>query len=242
MIIPLSFSSATFFVFPPPGYSLRWYERYLTAPGWLDSTWHSFEIGALTTILALSLAIPASLSISRWSSRTSHFLYLLMLSPMIMPSIVVAVGVFYVLNQLNLTYTIFGVALGHTIVSMPIAVVVLMAALRNFDRKLERAAISLGASPLRTTFRITLPILGTAVFTAGLFAFLHSFDELLISLFVSGINARTLPKKMWESLQELDPTIAAVSTLLVLFLVAAIGVLALVQRFGRRRTHQLAKS
>src|SRR6266540_1384791 len=181
MIVPLSFSSAAFFVFPPPGYSLRWYEKYLTASGWLDSTWHSFEIGALTTILALSMAIPASLAISRWSSRASNSLYLLLLSPIIMPSIVVAVGVFYVLNQLNLTYTILGVALGHTIVSMPIAVVVLVAALRNFDRNLERAAISLGSSPLRTTLRITLPILSAAVFTAGLFAFLHSFDELLIA-------------------------------------------------------------
>jgi len=242
IMVPLSFSSATYFVFPPPGYSLRWYEKYFTAPDWLDSTWHSFEIGALTTLLALSLAIPASLAIARWSSRAGAFLYFSLLSPMIMPSIVIAVSVFYVLNQLNLTYTVLGVAMGHTIVSLPIALVVLVAALRNFDRNLERAAISLGSSPFRTTLRITLPLLSTAVFTAGLFAFLNSFDELLIALFVSGVNAGTLPKKMWESLQELDPTIAAVSTLLVLFVIATMGALALVQRQGRRRNQDSAKA
>lgn len=242
LMVPLSFSSATYFVFPPPGYSLRWYEKYLTSPDWLASTWNSFEIGALTVLFALSLAIPASIAIARWSSRASALLYLWLLSPMIMPSIVVAVGVFYVLNQLNLTYTILGVAMGHTIVSMPIALVVLVAALRNFDRNLERAAISLGSSPFRAILRVTLPMLSTAVFTAGLFAFLQSFDELLIALFVSGIDARTLPKKMWESLQELDPTIAAVSTLLVLFLVAALAALALVQWLGRRRNQSAAQA
>jgi ABC-type spermidine/putrescine transport system permease subunit II len=234
MIVPLSFSSAAFFVFPPPGYSLRWYENYLNAPGWLDSTWHSVEIGLLTTAIALSLGIPAALGLARSSRKAASSLYLLLLSPLIMPSIVVAVGVFYILTLLGLNYTILGVALGHTIISMPIAILVLVAALRNFDRNLERAAISLGASPLRTTLRITLPVLSTAVITAAMFAFLQSFDELLISLFVSGINARTLPKKMWESLQELDPTIAAVSTLLVLFLILAMSALGLVRLYGRR--------
>jgi putative spermidine/putrescine transport system permease protein len=235
IMIPLSFSSAAYFVFPPPGWSLQWYERYLTGPRWLDATWHSLEIGALTTILALAAAIPASIGISRLPSRLGTAVYLWILSPLIMPSIVIAVAVFYVLGKMNLNYTVFGVALGHMILALPMATVVLTAALRNFDRSLERAATSLGASPLRTIWRVTLPILATAVFTAGLFAFLQSFDELLIALFVSGIDAGTLPKKMWESLQELDPTIAAVSTLLVTFSVAVLGALFALQRIGKRR-------
>ena len=157
-----------------------------------------------------------------------------------MPSIVIAVAVFYVLSKAQLTYTIVGVSLGHMILALPMATVVLTAALRNFDRSLERAAISLGASPLSTTLRITLPVLSTALFTAGLFAFLQSFDELLIALFVSGIDAGTLPKKMWESLQELDPTIAAVSTLLVTFSIAALAALYLVQKLGHRRGRSAA--
>jgi putative spermidine/putrescine transport system permease protein len=240
IMVPLSFSSAAFFIFPPPGWSLQWYVKYLTGPRWLEATWHSLEIGALTTVLALGAAIPAALGISRLTSRLGTFVYFWILSPLIMPSIVIAVAVFYVLSKAQLTYTIIGVSLGHMILALPMAVVVLTAALRNFDRSLERAAISLGASPLRTTLRITLPVLSTALFTAGLFAFLQSFDELLIALFVSGIDAGTLPKKMWESLQELDPTIAAVSTLLVAFSIAALATLYLVQKLGLRRGRSTA--
>jgi putative spermidine/putrescine transport system permease protein len=235
IMVPLSFSSAAFFVFPPPGWSLQWYVKYLTGSRWLEATWHSLEIGAITTVLALALAIPAALGISRLTSRLGTLVYFWILAPLIMPSIVIAVAVFYVLSGAQLTHTIIGVALGHLILAIPMATVVLTAALRNFDRRLERAAISLGATPFRTTVRITLPVLSTALFTAGLFAFLQSFDELLIALFVSGIDAGTLPKKMWESLQELDPTIAAVSTLLVTFSIAALIILSLVQRLGRRR-------
>jgi len=240
IMVPLSFSSAAFFIFPPPGWSLQWYAKYLTGPRWLDATWHSLEIGALTTMLALGAAIPAALGISRLGSRIGTFFYFWILSPLIMPSIVIAVAVFYVLSKAQLTYTIVGVSLGHMILALPMATVVLTAALRNFDRSLERAAISLGASPLRTTLRITLPVLSTALFTAGLFAFLQSFDELLIALFVSGIDAGTLPKKMWESLQELDPTIAAVSTLLVTFSITALAALYLVQKLGHRRGRSTA--
>lgn len=235
MMVPLSFSSAAYFTFPPPGFSLQWYEKYLSSAVWLRSTWHSLEIGVITAVLSLALAIPASIGISRSSSRAGKLLYLFILSPMIMPAIVVAVGLFYVLNQVNLNYTIIGVVLGHTVMALPIALVVLTAALQNFDRRLERAAASLGASPLRTTFLVTLPILSSAVITAGLFAFLQSFDELLIALFVSGIDAGTLPKKMWESLQELDPIIAAVSTLLVSFSIVVLLALHLVQRASRKR-------
>jgi putative spermidine/putrescine transport system permease protein len=240
IMVPLSFSSAAFFIFPPPGWSLQWYAKYLTSSRWLDATWHSLEIGALTTVLALGAAIPAALGISQLTSRIGSFIYFWILSPLIMPSIVIAVAVFYVLSKAQLTYTIIGVSLGHMILAMPMATVVLTAALRNFDRSLERAAISLGSSPFRTTLRITLPILSTALFTAGLFAFLQSFDELLIALFVSGIDAGTLPKKMWESLQELDPTIAAVSTLLVTFSIAALATLYFVQKLGRRRGRSAA--
>jgi putative spermidine/putrescine transport system permease protein len=235
LMIPLSFSSAAFFVFPPPGFSLQWYAKYFTAAGWVDSTWHSLEIGVVTAALALALAAPAAVAVTRWPSRMSTLAYLVILSPIIMPSIIVAVGTFFLLSKLHLTSTIVGVALGHTVVAMPIATVMLTAALRNFDRSVERAAISLGASPVRTMLRVTFPILSTAVWTAALLAFLQSFDELLIGLFVSGIDARTLPKKMWESLQELDPTIAAASTLLVTLAVGTLLLLAVIQRAGERR-------
>jgi putative spermidine/putrescine transport system permease protein len=235
MMIPLSFSSTAYFAFPPPGYSLQWYEKYLNSPVWLEATWHSLEVGVLTTLLSLAFAIPAAIGINRAGSSLRTLAYLFILSPLIMPTIVIAVGVFYILNQVGLNYTILGVVIGHTILALPIAMVVLTAALKNFDRSWERASISLGASPFRTLRRVTLPILSTAVVTAGLFAFLQSFDELLIALFVSGIEAGTLPKRMWESLQELDPIIAAVSTLLVCFAVAILMLVYLLDRLHRRR-------
>ena len=235
LMIPLSFSSAAFFVFPPPGFSLQWYVKYFTAEGWLDSTWHSILIAVMTAASSLLFAAPAAVAISRWSSRMNQIVYLALLSPIIMPSIIVAVGAFFLLSGIRLTHTMIGVVLGHTVIAMPVAIVVLTAALRNFDRNIERAAISLGASPIRTMLRVTLPVLSTAVWTAALLTFLQSFDELLIALFVSGIDARTLPKKMWESLQELDPTIAAASTLLVTLAVGVLLVLAAIQRAGERR-------
>ena len=119
--------------------------------------------------------------------------------------------------------------------SLPLATVVLTSALRNFDRNLERASLSLGAGPVRTTLRIVLPSISAAVWTGAFFAFLHSFDEVIVALFVSGIRARTLPKKMWDSLQEIDPTIAAVSTLLVSFTILLLLMVQLARRAAERR-------
>src|SRR5262249_29690346 len=135
LMIPLSFSSAAFFVFPPPGFSLQWYTKYFTAAGWLDSTWHSVEIGALTAGLALALAAPAAVAVSRWRSRMSTLAYLLILSPIIMPSIIVAVSTFFLLSKIRLTSTIAGVVLGHTVVAVSIAAIVLSAAVRSVDAR-----------------------------------------------------------------------------------------------------------
>ncbi|MBM3572373.1 MAG: ABC transporter permease subunit [Alphaproteobacteria bacterium] len=139
------------------------------------------------------------------------------------------------LSRIGLNGTIAGVAIGHTIGSLPLATVVLVAALRDFDRNLERASLSLGASPLRTAMRVTLPTIKTASVTAAFFAFLHSFDEVIVAIFVSGVHARTLPKKMWESLEEINPVIAAVSALLILLSVLGVVAASLLRTPGRAR-------
>jgi ABC-type spermidine/putrescine transport system permease subunit II len=234
IIFPLSFSSAQFFTFPPPGFSLQWYEAYFASPAWLSATWNSVQIGIITSVLSMLIAFPAALGITRFPSRLTPAIYSLMLSPMILPSIITAIAVFFLFSQLHLTGTIIGVVLGQTVTSLPLATIVLVAALRNFDINLERAALSLGASPARTALRVTLPVLSTAFIVAAFFAFLHSFNELLVALFVSGISARTLPKKMWESLSEINPTIAAVSALLVGFTLIALGALSVIQRVSAR--------
>lgn len=235
VMIPLSFNAAPYFVFPPPGYSLQWYRAFLASPDWLAATWNSVQIGLGTTLLTMALAVPAALGIARSRSRLVTVVYALVLSPMIVPGIIIAIAVFFLLSDLGLTGTRLGVVLGHTIGSLPISIVVLVSALRNFDTNLEKASLSLGAGPIRTVVRVTMPVLKGAMLTAAFFAFLHSFDELLVALFVSGIDAGTLPKKMWESLQEINPTITAVSTLLILFTVVGLAVLQIVQRTGALR-------
>ena len=217
VMVPLSLNPLTYFVFPPEGISFRWYAAYLGNRDWLEATWNSLQIGLMTVAGTMALAVPASLGIARSSSRLTMAAYAFIVSPMIVPAIITAIAIFFLLSKVGLVGTTVGVTLGHMVGALPLATVVLTSALRNFDRNLERASLSLGVGPVRTTLQIVLPTVGAAVWTSAFFAFLHSFDELIIALFVSGIRARTLPKKMWDSLQEIEPTIAAVSTLLVLF-------------------------
>ena len=217
VMVPLSLNPLTYFVFPPEGISFRWYAAYLGNRDWLEATWNSLQIGLMTVAGTMALAVPASLGIARSSSRLTMAAYAFIVSPMIVPAIITAIAIFFLMSKVGLVGTTVGVTLGHMVGALPLATVVLTSALRNFDRNLERASLSLGVGPVRTTVKIVLPTVGAAVWTSAFFAFLHSFDELIIALFVSGIPARTLPKKIWDSRQEIEPTIAAVSTLLVLF-------------------------
>lgn len=234
--VPLSFNDAPYLTFPPQGFTLRWYEAFFTNPDWLEASWNSVKVAALATAITMALAVPASIAIARTSSRWTAAIYALMLSPLILPGIIIAIAVFFLLSRMGLTGTVAGVAIGHVIGCLPLATVVLVAALRNFDRSLERASLSLGAGPLRTARLVILPVVGTATFTAAFFAFLHSFDELLLSLFVSGVHARTLPKKMWESLEEINPIITAVSALLILVSIVVV----LVTTLARQRAEKTA--
>jgi len=234
--VPLSFNDAPYLTFPPQGFTLRWYEAFFTNPDWLEASWNSVKVAGLATAITMVLAVPASIAIARTSSRWTAAIYALMLSPLILPGIIIAIAVFFLLSRMGLTGTVAGVAIGHVIGCLPLATVVLVAALRNFDRSLERASLSLGAGPLRTARLVILPVVGTATFTAAFFAFLHSFDELLVSLFVSGVHARTLPKKMWESLEEINPIITAVSALLILVSIVVV----LVTTLARQRAEKTA--
>lgn len=216
IVLPLSLNDAPYLVFPPERMTLRWYVAIFRDAAWMEALWNSMRIGLLVTFFTMVLAIPAALGIVRSRARWVSVGYAFILSPMVLPAIIIAISIFFLLSRIGLNGTALGLAIGHTIGALPIAIVVLVAALNSFDRNLERAAASLRAGPLRTLWRVTLPSLKGASLTAAFFAFLHSFDEIMVTIFVSGINTRTLPKKMWESLQEINPIIPAVSTLLVL--------------------------
>lgn len=225
IVVPMSLSTARSLQFPPPGYWLGYYQAYFTDPGWLIPTWNSLFIATATMLLTMALVVPATFALVRHRFRGKAFADIMMMMPMAVPHIVMAIGYYSYFGNVGLVHTRLGVILAHTCLSVPIAFLVLSANLKGFDRNLERAAQSLGANPTRTFLHITLPILRPGLIISGLFAFVQSFDETVVAIFISGRDAETLPRKMFDSIrQEADPVIAVISTLL--FFAVLIGIAA----------------
>ncbi|MCX7362882.1 MAG: ABC transporter permease [Alphaproteobacteria bacterium] len=230
VVFPISLSSAPYMQFPPPGFSWQWYERYLDDPQWIDATWRSLYVGVATAVLALALGVPLAFSLVRGKFFGRGILDRIAMAPVIVPTIIVSVAVYGLFAKLKLIGMWYGLVVAHTVLALPFVVLVMVAGLRDFDRGLEQAAEGLGASRLRTLMRVTLPLLRPSLVSAGLLAFITSFDEVVVALFLSGANM-TLPKKMFDNiLMEIDPTIAAVS---VMQIVLVTIVLVLIGRFGR---------
>lgn len=215
IIVPMSFSDAQSLQFPPSGYWLGYYKAYFTDMTWLRPTFNSILIAAATMVLTMVLVVPATFALVRHRFAGKSIADLMMLMPLAVPHIVMAIGYYSFLGELRLVHTHLGVVLAHTCLSVPIAFLVLSANLKGFDRTLERAALSLGASPVQTFYHVTLPILRPGLIISALFAFIQSFDETVVAIFISGRDAETLPRKMFDSIrQEADPVIAVISTLL----------------------------
>jgi len=216
IIIPMSFSTAVSFQFPPPGYSLGYYRAFFGSHYWLEPTFNSFVIAGASMVLTMLLVVPAAFGYVRYRFRGRSLFNLLMMAPLIIPHVVAALAYYGYLSALRLNGTIPGVVLAHGVLAVPIAFLVVSATIKGFDRNLERAAMSAGAGPLRTFFLVTLPVLRPGMMVAALFSFLFSFNEAVVSIFIAGRNATTLPKKMFESIRlESDPVIAVVSSLLI---------------------------
>lgn len=232
IVVPMSFSTAISFEFPPPGYSLGYYAKYFTSEEWLQPTLNSFVIALGATVLTMLLVVPAAFGYVRYRFRGKAFVNLLMMAPLIVPHVVSAVAYYGFLGRVRLTGTHLGVIVAHGVLAVPVAFLVITATLKGFDRNLERAAMSSGAGPLRTFFHVTLPVLRPGMLVGALFAFLSSFNEAVVVIFIGGREASTLPKKMYESIRlESDPVIAVVSTLLVSAVVLGV----LLSTFMRRR-------
>lgn len=242
IVIPMSFSSAASLTFPPPGYTLANYITFFSDPNWTQPLVNSILIGLGTVCVTLCLAIPASFALVRHTFLGRALFNLLIMLPMIVPTIVMALGYYMYFGQLRLVQSYLGVILAHSCIAMPMATLILTAALKGFDRSVERAAMSLGASPL-TTFRlVTFPILRPAFTVAGLFAFIASFDEAVIALFISGRDKATLPRQMFNAVrQEADPTISAASSFLFLLVLAGICIW-LAPQFVRRRADATSRT
>jgi putative spermidine/putrescine transport system permease protein len=232
IIVPMSFSSAISFEFPPPGYWIGYYVQYFSNASWLEATANSFIIAFGSMIFTLLVALPAAFGFVRHRFYGKGAFNLLIMLPLVVPAVVSALGYYGFLSLVHLAGTRTGMIVAHSVLSIPIAFLVLSAALKGFDRNLERAAMSAGAGPLRTFLWVTLPVLRPGILVGALFAFLHSFNEAVVAIFIAGRDASTLPKKMFEAIRlESDPVIAVVSTLLT----GAVLLGVLVSLFLRRR-------
>ncbi len=235
IILIVSFSGADYLSFPPPRLSLRWYGRFFGVPDWRRSITVSVQVASLTMVFATVLGLTASLALVRGRFRWKGAVYAFLISPMIVPTIITAIGLYFFFVKLKATGSLLAMALGHTVLALPVVVIIIAATLQGFDVRFELAALSLGASRVVALRRITLPLIAPGVLSAALFAFLTSFDELLIPLFLSGVQVQTLTVRVWNSLLlEVDPTIAAVSSFLIAVTSAVLGASAFLRRRGER--------
>jgi putative spermidine/putrescine transport system permease protein len=230
-IIPLSLTSAGYLVFPPPGFSLRWYRELLGRPEWMASLLFSAEMSAAATLLTVVLGLSASIAFVRARFPGKTAVYTIVLAPLIVPSVITAIAVYLFLARLNLAGGIAGMALGLTVVTLPLFIIVVSATLQGFDQRLEQAAIGLGADPVVAFLRVTLPLIAPGVISGALFAFLTAFDDLLIPLLLSGTAPLPLSVRIWTNLiTQVDPTIAAVSSFLTVVAVLVLSASALLRR------------
>jgi mannopine transport system permease protein len=239
LVVPMSFSASTYLRFPPTGFSLRWYEAYLTDPDWVNATLFSLRIAALTTLAATAIGTSAAVALVRGSLPGRETINALMLAPLIVPHIIVAIAIYLQFAPLGLNGTTLGFVLIHTALAVPYVVVIVSAALSRLDFSLEMAALSLGASRLRTFLEVTMPLVAPAISAGAVFAFLASFDETIVSFFISGVENKTITRKLFEDIDfNLSPVIAAVSTIIVVVTIGLMGLGQLVKTGASRRDAQ----
>lgn len=218
VIIPLSFSDSTFLAYPMPGLSLRWYQNLFQSDDWIRAAQNSFIVAPAATVLATVLGTLAAVGLNKAEFRGKGLVMALLISPMVVPVVVVAVGVYIFFADIGLSETYTGLILAHAALGAPFVVTTVSATLQGFNQNLVRASLSLGAGPLHTFFRITLPVIAPGLISGALFAFATSFDEVVVTLFLAGPDQSTLPRQMFSGIREnISPTIAALATILIVF-------------------------
>ena len=252
IILPLSFSSSPFFEFTrgfmhfePEAWSLRWYRQMvgISSPGdttvvtnkWMLGTRNSFFIGICATLLATALGTVAALGLSRRNMPFKGTIMAILISPMIVPLIITSAGMFFFYSKIGLTHTYLGLILAHTALGTPFVVITVTATLTGFDTNLIRASQSLGADTLRTFFKVIMPLILPGVISGALFAFITSFDEVVVVMFVGSVEQITIPKQMWAGLrQETSPVILCMATCLVALSIALLTTVEMLRRRSER--------
>ena len=242
IIFPLSFNAQPYFTFTPEmlsfspeGFSTKWYEKFFTDVNWQDSVKNSIIIAVFSTIISTFLGTLAALGLSRSDFPYKTAIMGILISPMVVPLIISAAGMFFFYSRIGLQGSFVGVILAHAALATPFVVIVVTATLTGFDHSLTRAAASLGSSPTRTFFQITVPLITPGVISGALFAFITSFDEVVVVLFVGSVKQRTIPWSMFSGIrEEISPTILAVATLLIIMSILLLTAIELLRRRNER--------
>lgn len=230
VIVPLAFSDQSYLSFPPTGWTTKWFERIAENPSWLQAARNSLIVGIPTAFFSMVLGTLAALAISRGDLRSAGLVSTLVVAPLMLPHVILAIGLYPVLLKLGLLGTYAAAIVGHTIIGVPLVFITVNAALAGYSDSLELAAMTLGADPWRTFWSVTFPMVRVGVVVGGILAFASSFDELMLALFFTGAGTRTLPRLMWEQLNDhLTPTIAAVATLVLAFTLALLAITSALQ-------------
>lgn len=247
VVVPMSLNDSAFLSFPPHGMSFRWYHNLVDDPTWRDSALSSLKVALLAALFAVVLGTLAALALVRGRIPFRGGVVAVLLAPLIVPYVIVGLSVYIVFLRLGLTQTTFGFVLVHTCLAVPYVLINVASGLVGVDRRLEMAAMNLGAGPVQTFFRITLPLILPSVLAGALFSFITSWDEVVTAIFLAGPDLTTLPVKMWSGIRvQIDPTVAAVSSLslvLIIITFALVGLTRMLQRVTRRRVEaQLPKA
>lgn len=236
VVLPLSFNAEPYFSYPMPGYSLRWYDILFNDPVWTLAARNSVIVAVATTALSMLLGTLAALGLSRPGFPLRQLVMGIILSPVIVPIVITSIGVYFFYAKLNLVNTLAGLILAHTVLAVPFVVIMVTTTLSGFDVNQARAGASLGANPVQVFFRITMPLIMPGIFSGAVLAFVTSFDEVVVALFLAGLEQRTIPREMFKNVREqTEPTILAVSCILV----AVSVVLLVLMEWLRRRNLQL---
>lgn len=235
-IIPLSFNSEPYFTYPMPGVSLRWYTEVLNSDDWRRALRNSLIVGFFSMSIATALGTVAALGLTRTDFAFKGLVTSVLISPIAVPIVIIAVAIYYFFAPLGLTSSLLGIILAHTALGVPFVVITVSATLTGLDKNLLRAAAGLGASQLRIFFTVTLPLILPGILSGAIFAFVTSWDEVVVVLMLAGVEEHTLPRRMWAGVREIiDPSLLAVATILVMLSVGLLVVL----EFLRRRNARL---
>lgn len=241
--IPVSLTREKYLSLPWSGVSLQYYREIFTSPEWMSSLFQSTVIGLSSAFLATTLGTLAAVGLWRMSSRWSQLVWALLLMPLVIPSIIAAMAFYRLLVPLGLIDTYLGLILAHAVLATPLVLITVSASLVGFDRRLEQASRNLGASPVQTLWRVILPIVRPGVLSGAVFAFITSWDEIVVTLFLTKFSVYTLPRRMWNGIREnTDPAVAAAAVILLAVALSAFLIWTLLQRRSRTFTQNQSNS